>query len=92
MPRLRLRRVPGFLAGTLLLLIFGSRAVLGAESVAQVRDYVANASVTAFFYLWYGTPAVDGRYLHWDHFLLPHWTEQVNERYESGEGRTVMTP
>ena len=35
----------------------------------------------AFYYLWYGRPAVDGRYLHWDHEVLPHWTPAVNREH-----------
>ena len=39
-------------------------------------------SLTAFFYLWYGVPEHDGgRFLHWDHFTLPHWTQAVNNQY-----------
>jgi glycoprotein endo-alpha-1,2-mannosidase len=37
--------------------------------------------VFAFYYLWYGTPEHDGRYLHWDHHVLPHWTEAVRQQY-----------
>lgn len=37
--------------------------------------------VAAFFYLWYGNPATDGRYIHWDHHVLPHWTEAVRQQY-----------
>lgn len=38
-------------------------------------------SLTAFFYLWYGVPEHDGRYLHWDHSTLPHWTQAVNDQH-----------
>lgn len=37
--------------------------------------------VAAFYYLWYGTPEVDGRWLHWDHEVLPHWRENVRAQY-----------
>jgi len=39
--------------------------------------------VAAFFYLWYGVPLHDGKYLHWDHAILPHWTKAVNAQYPS---------
>ena len=32
-------------------------------------------------YLWYGTPQIDGKWMHWDHPTLPHWTKSVNERF-----------
>jgi glycoprotein endo-alpha-1,2-mannosidase len=38
-------------------------------------------SVHAAFYLWYGTPQIDGKWMHWDHPTLPHWSHQVRERY-----------
>mmetsp|Transcript_20598 Transcript_20598/g.29549 ORF Transcript_20598/g.29549 Transcript_20598/m.29549 type:complete len:396 (-) Transcript_20598:163-1350(-) len=38
-------------------------------------------SVQAFYYLWYGNPEHDGQWSHWDHEVLPHWTESVNKRY-----------
>jgi len=40
-----------------------------------------NEDVHAFFYLWYGEPKTDGRYLHWNHEVLPHWTKAVNDKY-----------
>ena len=36
-----------------------------------------------FFYLWYGNPETDGRYMHWNHKVLPHWTESVNAQFPS---------
>ena len=36
--------------------------------------------VHAAFYLWYGTPAIDGKWLHWDHRTMPHWTAKMNEQ------------
>jgi len=37
--------------------------------------------VHAFYYAWYGTPDVDGAYSHWNHVRLPHWNQQIRERY-----------
>jgi len=34
-----------------------------------------------FYYLWYGNPAVNGRWQHWDHEVLPHWTASENARH-----------
>ena len=40
------------------------------------------ATVLAFFYLWYSVPGNDGgHYTHWNHTVLPHWTQQVNDKY-----------
>ena len=48
------------------------------------KKYMACAYVHAAFYLWYGTPETDGRWLHWDHPTLPHWTEAMNQRFPPG--------
>ena len=29
----------------------------------------------------YGTPAIDGAWRHWDHEVLPHWTDAVNRQH-----------
>ncbi|CAE7844995.1 Maneal [Symbiodinium microadriaticum] len=39
-------------------------------------------AVHAAFYLWYGTPEVDGKWLHWDHKVLPHWDKEVDAKYD----------
>jgi glycoprotein endo-alpha-1,2-mannosidase len=44
----------------------------------------ANANVHAYYYLWYGNPATDGRFLHWDHEVLPHWSPAVRARHPHG--------
>jgi glycoprotein endo-alpha-1,2-mannosidase len=37
--------------------------------------------VAAFWYGWYSTPENDGRWGHWNHSVLPHWTENVRRQY-----------
>ena len=41
-------------------------------------------NVHMFYYPWYGTPSVDGRYLHWNHQYLPHWNPQIAKNYAKG--------
>lgn len=33
------------------------------------------------YYLWYGTPASDGVWKHWNHAILPHWNPTIRARY-----------
>ena len=40
--------------------------------------------VHTFYYPWYGNPATDGSYLHWNHIYLPHWDKKENARWPSG--------
>ncbi|GBF95021.1 hypothetical protein Rsub_07522 [Raphidocelis subcapitata] len=42
-------------------------------------------AVVAFHYLWYGEPATDGRYLHWDHELIPHWKAGQRDKWPTGK-------
>jgi len=36
------------------------------------------------YYLWYGTPAIDGRWMHWNHSVLPHWRADVQRKFPQG--------
>ena len=38
-------------------------------------------SIHVAFYLWYGTPDIDGRWLHWNHAELPHWDERIRKLF-----------
>jgi glycoprotein endo-alpha-1,2-mannosidase len=43
---------------------------------------VATKETHAFYYLWYGNPAIDrGEFKHWNHEVLPHWEQRINEIY-----------
>jgi Glycosyl hydrolase family 99 len=43
-----------------------------------------NYNIHLFYYPWYGSPEVNGRYLHWNHRYLPHWKPEVSARFPSG--------
>ncbi|XP_048829909.1 glycoprotein endo-alpha-1,2-mannosidase isoform X2 [Brienomyrus brachyistius] len=46
------------------------------------KDFPApNYNLHAFYYSWYGNPQFDGKYIHWDHPVLPHWDSKVDSRY-----------
>lgn len=34
-----------------------------------------NYNVHTFYYNWYASPEVDGEYFHWNHDVLPHWSD-----------------
>ncbi|XP_063041067.1 glycoprotein endo-alpha-1,2-mannosidase-like protein [Engraulis encrasicolus] len=38
-----------------------------------------------FYYLWYGTPQMDGSYVHWDHVLVPHWDPKIAAGHPKGK-------
>ncbi|KAK6323913.1 hypothetical protein J4Q44_G00062520 [Coregonus suidteri] len=48
------------------------------------RDYSIFYDVQIFYYLWYGTPQMDGKYIHWDHVLVPHWDPKIAASHAKG--------
>lgn len=54
--------------------------VVGEEELTCTADG-SRAAVHAAFYLWYGNPESDGRWLHWNHKVLPHWDPAVDARH-----------
>ncbi|XP_041668220.1 glycoprotein endo-alpha-1,2-mannosidase [Cheilinus undulatus] len=56
-----------------------------AQLEAALRRFPPpNYYLHAFYYIWYGNPKFDGKYIHWDHPQLPHWDSQVAKRYPQG--------
>ena len=47
--------------------------------------------VFAFWYGWYGTPAQDGAWKHWDHGVLPSWRQEERALFPS-EGVAFLPP
>lgn len=43
--------------------------------------------VHAFYYMWYGNPANDGKYYHWNHRYLPHWDPRVSKKFKHQQER-----
>jgi len=70
-------------------------AVAGIGGVAAETDPDAAAAsdsrrVMAFMYLWYGDASTN--YSHWDHEVLPHWTDAENEKYKDAVGKRFAPP
>ncbi|KAK1138198.1 glycoprotein endo-alpha-1,2-mannosidase-like protein [Acipenser oxyrinchus oxyrinchus] len=40
--------------------------------------------VHIFYYTWFGSPKLDGKYIHWDHVLVPHWDPKIAASYPKG--------
>uniref|UniRef100_A0A3P9L5U7 Glycoprotein endo-alpha-1,2-mannosidase n=1 Tax=Oryzias latipes TaxID=8090 RepID=A0A3P9L5U7_ORYLA len=43
-----------------------------------------NYYLHAFYYIWFGNPKFDGKYIHWDHLQLPHWDSKVAQGFPQG--------
>ena len=48
--------------------------------------------VHAFYYLWYGNPEHDGGWKHWNHEVLPHWEDRINEKFKETVGTLHEPP
>lgn len=48
------------------------------------------ADIHAFYYPWYGSESVDGKWVHWNHPYLPHWEAEVTARYPKGRHKPPM--
>ncbi|MEQ2198194.1 hypothetical protein XENOCAPTIV_009225 [Xenoophorus captivus] len=56
-----------------------------AELESTLRKFPPpNYYLHAFYYVWYGNPRFDGKYIHWDHPQLPHWDAKVAQEYPQG--------
>ncbi|XP_036948914.1 glycoprotein endo-alpha-1,2-mannosidase-like protein [Acanthopagrus latus] len=49
------------------------------------RDYSIFYDVHIFYYLWYGSPSMDNKYIHWDHVLVPHWDPKIAASHAQGK-------
>ncbi len=45
------------------------------ENVPLEKPSRTSENVHTFYYGWYGNPDTDGEYLHWNHAILPHWSD-----------------
>ena len=68
------------------------KLVLVITAAAARAECVVKKQTHAFYYLWYGTPTTDGKWLHWDHAVLPHWTKKVRAQYKHLENYTHEPP
>jgi glycoprotein endo-alpha-1,2-mannosidase len=39
------------------------------------KTNTVNYNVHTFFYGWYGNPEIEGKYIHWNHDVVPHWRD-----------------
>ncbi|XP_062889248.1 glycoprotein endo-alpha-1,2-mannosidase-like isoform X1 [Mobula hypostoma] len=52
----------------------------------EKRDQLpaVNYDLHAFYYSWYGNQQIDGKYIHWNHPLVPHWDPKIASSYPKG--------
>jgi len=52
--------------------------------MVSLPDVVVSTDVHIFYYLWWGTPNDDGKWLHWDHPYLPHYNKKLRDKFKTG--------
>lgn len=60
------------------------------EATEESLAVVATRRVQTFLYLWYG--GKERNYSHWNHEVLPHWTDAENQRIENALGKRFVPP
>jgi len=76
------------------LMLLGWTLGPGVTGLAEPHDLEVAAKsrrVHAFFYLWYGTPEVDGKWQHWNHEVLAHWDASLQDEYPA-DGVRYLPP
>ncbi|XP_066280514.1 glycoprotein endo-alpha-1,2-mannosidase-like [Branchiostoma lanceolatum] len=54
-------------------------------SAFKEKDFAPpNYNLHVFYYPWYGNPEQNGKYLHWNHNLIPHWNKQEAKKWPTG--------
>jgi len=56
-------------------------------SCEQTENQSLNYKTHVFYYSWYGNPQHDGGYLHWNHAVLPHWSDSTWDNAGSFPGK-----
>uniref|UniRef100_A0A8C8R881 Mannosidase endo-alpha like n=1 Tax=Pelusios castaneus TaxID=367368 RepID=A0A8C8R881_9SAUR len=61
-----------------------SQPQVATSSDAQAPAPSVYYDLHIFYYMWYGNPRFEGKYLHWDHVMVPHWDPKISASYPKG--------
>ncbi|CAM4654919.1 unnamed protein product [Lepidochelys olivacea] len=61
-----------------------SRPQVAASSHAKAPTPPVDYDLHIFYYMWYGNTHFEGKYLHWDHVMVPHWDPKISASYPKG--------
>lgn len=88
--RFLLPAIAGF--ASLWAICVAARAEAGVAEEEVCRLKGGQPAVHAAFYLWYGNVEVDGRWMHWNHKVLPHWDKRVDAQHPKFDWRPPLDP
>jgi len=52
--------------------------------INQTKSRRLNSNVHIFYYAWYGAPAEDGEWFHWNHKYIDNWDKSDTKTYPTG--------
>ena len=61
-----------------------SMVFVNNKALHEVKFQRVSPNVHIFYYIWYGNPKTDGKYIHWNHKYLPHWRKEIAKRFQNG--------
>uniref|UniRef100_A0A8C3HZ59 Mannosidase endo-alpha like n=1 Tax=Chrysemys picta bellii TaxID=8478 RepID=A0A8C3HZ59_CHRPI len=61
-----------------------SRPQAGPSREAKAPAPPVSYDLHIFYYMWYGNTHFEGKYLHWDHVMVPHWDPKISASYPKG--------
>ena len=77
----------------LLILLPNVTCSVGVATNRHSKKLYDPCKVHAFYYLWYGVPEHNnGKYLHWNHEVLPHWDDVQNIKLKNVIGKRFNPP
>ena len=55
--------------------------LFGCKNIMPRQKKNLNYNLHTFYYAWYGNDEIDGTQRHWDHEVLPHWSDTTWDNY-----------
>ena len=60
--------------------------ILNCDNLSLMTNEKLNYNLHTFYYAWYGNNKIDGKQRHWNHEVLPHWSNREWDNYPDFQG------
>ena len=68
---------------TIFLFLF---VIFNCDNLSLMTNEKLNYNLHTFYYAWYGNNKIDGKQRHWNHQVLPHWSNKEWDNYPDFQG------
>ena len=68
---------------TIFLFLF---VIFNCDNLSLMTNEKLNYNLHTFYYAWYGNNKIDGKQRHWNHEVLPHWSNKEWDNYPDFQG------